>query len=251
MTGFYKYACLLFLGVALFSCSAPRHVSYFQNAASFGKQPVEKSYKVNIQNDDLISIMVASKDTDLAVPFNKLNPDGTAYGYLVDAKGEIDFPLLGTLQVTRQTTDGLALLLKKRLISEGYIKDPTVIVRLLNFKVSVIGEVTKPGVFPVSTERITILEAIGMAGDLSIYGKRDKILVVREKDGEREMHYLDIQSTDLLSSPYYYLQQNDVVYVEPNKAKAMQGDYKTRVLPLVLSGVSVLASIASVLILVL
>ena len=110
-------------------------------------------------------------------------------------------------------------LIKKRLIEEELIKDPIVTVQFLNFKVSVIGEVGRPGTFDISGDRITLLEALSMAGDLTIYGRRDRVAVIREKDGKRSILYHDLRSSDIFQSPCYYLQQNDIVYVEPNNAK--------------------------------
>lgn len=140
-------------------------------------------------------------------------------------------------------------LIKKRLIEEELIKDPIVTVQFLNFKVSVIGEVGRPGTFDISGDRITLLEALSMAGDLTIYGRRDRVAVIREKDGKRSILYHDLRSSDIFQSPCYYLQQNDIVYVEPNNAKTGQSRINSNnSVGVWLSGVSVLASITSLLV---
>ena len=216
-----------------------------QDAATFARQKIG-AYRIKIENDDLLSIMVSSKDTVLARPFNRV-PGGQ--GYLVSANGSIDYPVFGEISAAGLTASDLADSIKSMIIRGGHIKDPVVAVKLMNFKVSVMGEVNRPGVFPVPSERVTVLEAISMAGDMSVYGRRDKVLIVREEDGLRDMHYIDVNSTALFSSPYYYLKQNDLVYVEPNKAKAAQSDFDPR-LPVILAGATVLTSIASLIILI-
>ncbi|MHA4809103.1 polysaccharide biosynthesis/export family protein [Flavitalea flava] len=236
---------IAFLTTAV-SCTTYQKVPYMQDAVSFTKQKIPVAYQITIENDDLLSISVSSKDTVLAQPFNRA-PGG--HGYLVNQKGVIDFPVFGEIKVAGKTPIVLADALRSRIISEGYIKDPSVAVKLLNFKISVMGEVNKPGVYPIPSERVSILEALTLAGDMSVYGKRDKVLVIREEEGQRDMHYIDVNSTSLFNSPYYYLRQNDLVYVEPNKARAQQSEYNPR-LPLILSAVSVLTSIASIIILI-
>jgi polysaccharide export outer membrane protein len=228
------------------SCTVSKKIPYLQDAASFDRQKIDGGYAIKIENDDLLSIAVSSKDTLLAIPFNR-TPGGR--GYLVNTSGSIDFPVFGEMKIAGWTPAALADTLRRKIVHGGYIRDPAVSVRLLNFKVSVMGEVNKPGVFPVTTERVTLLEALSMAGDMSIYGKRDKVLVVREEGGQRETHYLDVNSTAIFSSPYYYLRQNDLVYVEPNKARAAESEYSSR-LPVLLTAASVLTSLASLIILI-
>lgn len=170
-------------------------------------------------------------------------------GYLVNQDGNIDFPILGEIHVEGLTRMQVTELIKKRLIEEELIKDPIVTVQFLNFKVSVIGEVGRPGTFDISGDRITLLEALSMAGDLTIYGRRDRVAVIREKDGKRSILYHDLRSSDIFQSPCYYLQQNDIVYVEPNNAKTGQSRINSNnSVGVWLSGVSVLASITSLLV---
>ena len=170
-------------------------------------------------------------------------------GYLVDANGYIDFPLLGPIKAAGLTRLQLTDLIKDKLVKGDLLKDPIVTVQFLNFKISVIGEVTRPGSFSITGDRVTLLEALSMAGDLTIYGKRDRVAVIREKDGIRTIQYHDLRSSDIFESPYYYLQQNDIVYVEPNKAKSGQsGINQNNSVGVWLSAVSVLASVISLLV---
>ena len=223
------FLCLI---AFLASCSAPKEVLYLQDIASIKEENIDKNYEVIIHKDDLLAILVNSKDPELALPFNmpvvtyQIGAQTTAQqrllGYLVDQNGDIDFPILGKIHVEGLTRMQVTELIKQKLMSEDLIKDPIVTVQFLNFKVSVMGEVTRPGTFDISGDRITLLEALSMAGDLTIYGRRDRVAVIREKDGKRRILYHDLRSSDIFQSPCYYLQQNDIVYVEPNKAKTGQ-----------------------------
>ena len=176
-------------------------------------------------------------------------PQQRVLGYLVDKNGEIDFPILGKLQVAGLTRLELTELIKQKLIDEDLIKDPIVTVQFLNFKVSVMGEVSRPGSFTINSDRITLLEALSMAGDLTIYGRRDRVAVIRETDGKRTILFHDLRSSDIFLSPCYYLQQNDIVYVEPNKAKAGQREINSNTsMSVWLSAVSILATISSLIV---
>ena len=250
------FLCLI---AFLASCSAPKEVLYLQDIASIKEENIDKNYEVIIHKDDLLAILVNSKDPELALPFNmpvvtyQIGAQTTAQqrllGYLVDQNGDIDFPILGKIHVEGLTRMQVTELIKQKLMSEDLIKDPIVTVQFLNFKVSVMGEVTRPGTFDISGDRITLLEALSMAGDLTIYGRRDRVAVIREKDGKRRILYHDLRSSDIFQSPCYYLQQNDIVYVEPNKAKTGQSRiYSNNSVGVWLSAVSVLASITSLMV---
>ena len=218
------------------SCASSKKVVYLQDVVPLKQQDIEQKYEVYVHNDDLLAIMVNSKNPELALPFNmpmvsyQLGSGSTnsgsqrVLGYLVDGNGDIDFPILGKLHVAGLTRMQLTEMIKQRLIEGDLIKDPIVTVQFLNYKVSVMGEVNRPGSFNISGDRITLLEALSMAGDLTIYGRRDRGAVIREKDGKRTILMHDLRSSDIFNSPCYYLQQNDIVYVEPNKAKAEQTD---------------------------
>ena len=251
--------CLLCLLAILASCSAPQEVLYLQDIASLKEEVIDKNYEVIIHKDDLLAILVNSKDPELAMPFNMpmvsfqigstTSGQQRLLGYLVDQNGDIDFPILGRLHVEGLTRMQVTELIKQKLMNEDLIKDPIVTVQFLNFKVSVMGEVARPGTFDISGDRITLLEALSMAGDLTIYGRRDRVAVIREKDGKRRILYHDLRSSDIFQSPCYYLQQNDIVYVEPNKAKTGQSRINSNnSVGVWLSAVSVLASITSLIV---
>lgn len=241
------------------SCASSKKVVYLQDVVPLKQQDIEQKYEVYIHNDDLLAIMVNSKNPELALPFNmpmvsyqlgsQSAPQQRVLGYLVDTNGDIDFPILGKLHVEGLTRLQLTDLIKQRLIDEDLIKDPIVTVQFLNYKVSVMGEVNRPGSFNISGDRITLLEALSMAGDLTIYGRRDRVAVIREKDGKRTILMHDLRSSDIFNSPCYYLQQNDIVYVEPNKSKAGQSEInQNKSVGVWLSAASILVSIASLIV---
>lgn len=254
-----QHYLLLCLIVLLASCSAPKEVLYLQDIATVKEENIDKNYEVIIHKDDLLAILVNSKDPELALPFNmpvvtyqiggQTSVQQRLLGYLVDQNGDIDFPILGKIHVEGLTRMQVTESIKQKLMEEDLIKDPIVTVQFLNFKVSVMGEVARPGTFDISGDRITLLEALSMAGDLTIYGRRDRVAVIREKDGKRRITYHDLRSSDIFQSPCYYLQQNDIVYVEPNKAKTGQSRINSNnSVGVWLSAVSVLASITSLLV---
>ncbi len=208
-------------------------------------------------------ILVESETPKVAAPFNKqtnkqINLE-TGYnnfnginpildGYLVSKNGEIVFPILGKLKVSGLTHQELGVLIEEKLKSGQHITDPMVTVKLLNYKIYVMGEVARPGVVNVDNEKITILEALSAAGDLTIYGLRDNVTVVREHNGKRQIGNVDLTSKDLFSSPYYYLQQNDVIYVEPNNRRKRQGVQDLTALSAATSIASFFASLLSIII---
>lgn len=220
---------LLFV-LFLFSCKSREEVVYYQNIDALTTTEKANSYEIKIQPDDLLMIIVSADDPETAIPFNlstinipTAGAANVAQGqltiqtYLVDATGKIDFPILGKLSVGGLSRTEIMQLLESKI--SKYIKNPIINIRVMNFKVSVQGEVTLPGTYPVSSDRITLIEAISMAKDLTIYGKRDNILIIREVNGVKSYNRVDITKADFIHSPFYYLAQNDVVYVEPNKAR--------------------------------
>ena len=241
------------------SCASSKKVVYLQDVVPLKQQDIEQKYEVYVHNDDLLAIMVNSKNPELALPFNmpmisyqigsQSAPQQRVLGYLVDTNGEIDFPILGKMHVAGLTRLQLTELIKQRLTEEDLIKDPVVTVQFLNYKVSVMGEVNRPGSFNISGDRITLLEALSMAGDLTIYGRRDRVAVIRENDGQRTILYHDLRSSDVFNSPCYYLQQNDIVYVEPNNSKAGQSEInQNKSVGVWLSAGSILVSIVSLIV---
>lgn len=213
----------------LFSCASRKDLVYYQDIDNAVPKEKSNSYEIKIQPDDLLMIIVSADDPEIAIPFNlkltntvsanKQDAAGqqTTQLYLVDANGSIDFPVLGRLKVSGLTRSEVLQLLQEKIAE--YIKKPIINLRIMNFKVSVQGEVVLPGTYSVASERITLIEALSMAKDLTIYGKRDNILIIREVDGVKSYNRIDITKSDFMDSPFYYLAQNDVIYVEPNKNK--------------------------------
>ena len=233
--------CYLIL-IIIFSSCAKRNLVYFSDIksdANFSTQ-IPQIIEPKIQPDDLLKITVTSLSPESNVLFNAgvLNTTGTRLngaealneGYLVDKNGEINFPVLGKIKLQGLTKPEAIEEMSFRL--SEHVKNPIVNIRYLNFKVTVIGEVNKPSSFTVATEKITVLEALGMAGDLTPYGKRENVLIIREKDGVRTGTRFNLNKNDILNSPYYYLQQNDVIYVEPDEIKAVQASTNQRALTL-------------------
>lgn len=252
---------LLIVLIVATGCTSPKKVLYLQDVDQYKMQDIKEFYEVKIRRDDLLAIMVNSKDPELALPFNmpvvtyQLGTNMEApgqqriLGYLVDAEGNIDFPILGKMNVDGLTRLEVTEMIKNRLIEGDLIKDPIVTVQLLNYKISVMGEVARPGSFNITSDRVTLLEALSMAGDLTIYGKRDRVAVIREQDGKRTVSYHDLRSADIFLSPCYYLQQNDIVYVEPNKAKIGQsGINQNNSMSVWLSAASLLGSIVTIIV---
>lgn len=220
----------LFLITILFSCASPKDLVYYQNIDGMNQKEKMNSYEVTIQPDDLLMIIVSAEDPEIAAPFNltsvaianSSNPNAltgaqTMQSYLVDAHGFINFPVLGKLKVSGLNRTQVLDMLDSKI--SAYIKNPIINLRITNFKISLQGEVGVPGTYSVNSERITLIEALSMAKDMTIYGKRDNILIIREVDGVKSYNRVDITKADFINSPFYYLAQNDVIYVEPNKAR--------------------------------
>ena len=215
---FFGFLILVFLS----SCASRERLVYFQNKIEGAEKKNDSNYESKFKPDDLLEINVSAPDAEASIPFNlsvASNSNGTTQfqSYLIDSNGNIEFPILGTLKVGGLSREELNTLLKSSL--QQYIKNPIINIRILNYKVSVNGEVYKPGTFPIHSERVTLVEALSMAGDLTIYGRRDNIIVIRDIEGMKTINRVDITKTDFIHSDFYYLTQNDVVYVEPNKTK--------------------------------
>lgn len=225
----------LFVGFCTLACScrAPKDIVYFQGVDNLTVEKLSEmsqSYSTKITYDDLLSISVAAWDPASVTPFNPptfaystegdqpLFPSQSLYTYLVDKKGNINFPVLGEMHVIGLTKQELAEKIQKKL-ADKYVENPLVNVQLLNFKVTMMGELLRPGSYSIKNDRITILDAIGMAGDLPITANRKNILVIRENNEQKEIYRLDITDPAIFASPCFYLKQNDVVYVEPVKNK--------------------------------
>ncbi|MFV8465664.1 polysaccharide biosynthesis/export family protein [Flavobacterium sp. LB1P62] len=224
-----KKTVSFFFIVLFFSCASKKDIVYYQNIDILQKQEKGTSYEIKIQPDDLLMIIVSAEDPEIAAPFNlntvsvvsvdKQDTPGlqSAQLYLVDTMGNINFPILGKLKISGMTRSEVLEMLCKKIST--YIKNPMVNLRVMNFKVSLQGEVNSPGTYTVVSERLTLIEALSMAKDLTIYGKRHNILIIREIDGVKSYNRVDITKAEFINSPFYYLSQNDVVYVEPNKTR--------------------------------
>ena len=225
---------------ALVSCSSETYkkINYLQDINEDTSMSMTVNKGIIIQPQDQLSIIVTSRDPKMAVPFNmsvstfytgsELSTSGGASqritGYIVDNSGDINFPSLGTVHVSGLNRWELQELIKDKLSDSGLLRDAVVTVEFLNFKVSVLGEVTAPGTYTVTGDKITILQALALARDLTIYGQRDNVRVIREQNGKRQIYVLNLTDSEIFSSPAYYLQQNDVVYVTPSKVRAGQGE---------------------------
>lgn len=249
-----KIICLISFVFLLLSCGSRKDIVYYQNIDTMAAQQNANSYEVKIQPDDLLMIIVSAEDPEIAVPFNlatvtianpsKLEMAGgqqVIQSYLVDRNGIIDFPVLGKLQVGGLTRSEVLKMLKDKI--GVYIKNPIINLRITNFKISLQGEVNLPGTYTISSERVTLVEAISMAKDLTIYGKRDNILVIREVNGKKSYNRIDITKSDFINSPFYYLAQNDVVYVEPNKTKVNSSAVGPNT-AVIISAISILVSLS-------
>lgn len=203
----------------LSSCRSYREIPYFQEVSrnTVSQEDITNYSPLTIQPDDIIGINVLSLNADASAAFNYNATNNPNIGYVVNQKGEIKLPLVGNLKVSGLTTDELRTQLQRTLLT--YLREPTVNVRILNFKVSVFGDVLRPDVYSVANgERLTLPEALAMAGDLNITGLRE-VLLIRERNGKREYVPLDLKSKNIFNSPYYYLKNNDMIYVQPHKTK--------------------------------
>lgn len=250
----------VFFTLFLVSCGSYKNVPYFQNSDEVDFSKSQFLYDARIMPKDILTITVNTINPDAASPFNLTVPTSfnnqtrSTYSqallqtYLVDNDGCIDYPILGKLQVGGLTKSACEQMIHDKIVP--YLNErenPVVTVRMSNYKISVLGEVARPGMFNVSNEKINILEALAQAGDLTIYGVRDRVKLIREDaNGKKEMHTLNLNDANLISSPYYYLQQNDIVVVEPNKVKSQNSSVGSMT-TLMFSATSILISLTSLL----
>ena len=225
--------------LGLLSCNPETYkkINYLQDIQDNTSMSMKVNKGIIIQPQDQLSIIVSSQNPTMAVPFNlsvstfytgsELSASGSSQritGYVVNNEGDIQFPLLGALHVAGLNRWELQDLIRDKLDASGLLKEAVVTVEFLNFKVSVLGEVTAPGTYSVTGDKITILQALALARDLTIYGQRENVQVIREQNGKRQIYTLDLTNSGIFDSPAYYLQQNDVVYVTPSKVRAGQGE---------------------------
>lgn len=252
------------LALLVSSCASTKDIVYFQNKMVNSPEKIDKHAGIVVQPKDMISIVVSSRNPELVAMFNlpvvsyqaggELIASGgynqRLMGYVVDEQGFIDFPVLGKLSVAGKTRWEVAEMVKDKLLQDGYLTDAVVTVEFLNFKVSVLGEVQSPGTFVVEGDKVTVLQAISLARDLTIFGRRDNVSVIREQNGHRTIYEINLTDVDLFKSPAYYLQQNDIIYIQPNDVKARQSttDDKTlRISSIALSSGSLLVSLVTLL----
>ncbi len=255
----------------LHSCTNYKNLTYFNNISDSSEVyrkgvniKLKEYMPVTVKQDDILSVIVSTNDPEnkmtevinmISQPSVRTSGSGgqsqtfnnNTQGFLVDKSGHIELPLLGRIHIEGLTTSEVGTLVKKK--AEKLFKDPTVNIRLLNYRVTVLGEVSRPGTYSFSNEKVSVLDALGMAGDLTVYGKRDNVLVIRELNDQKKAIRLNLNDASLLmASPYFYLQQNDVVYVEPVKNKAVQSDASTsRTISIVTGAASILAVIIAAL----
>ena len=220
------FALAVLVVVALSSCEPKKDVIYFQSNNLTSSNSLSK-YEHVIKSDDMLTITISALDQDAVRPFNLPTYSFGSTGdvssrerletYLVDSEGNIDFPVLGKISLKGLTRIQATELIKNML--KEYVKNPIVNIRTVNFKVTVLGEVTRPGTYTIPNERITLIEALGLAGDMTIHGERKNVMVIRENDSKKTFTRVNIASEEVFNSPVYYLSQNDVVYVEPNKTR--------------------------------
>lgn len=277
-----KMSCyrLLILTLLLFVVSChTKEMAYISDAQRDSAQEILSVYSATILPGDVLYIYVESKTPESVILFNQethnLQLEGnsleyldTTYraitdqaksninqemqnlvtevsGYLVSDKGTINFPILGNISVVGITLDSLQHYLEKRLVDDGYVLDPTVITKLMNFRVTVVGEVRNPKQIHIDGTRLTLLEAIAICGDLTDYGQRDNIAIMRYENGQRVLGEVDLTKKEMLDSPYYYLHNNDIVYVEPNKKKKRMSDRNDEIPRYIAIGVSVASIITT------
>lgn len=251
---------LIFVLGLLSSCISHESLVNFNEGPSFPSTPqgIANFQPLTIQPDDILHILVHSLNQEAVLPFNmidmsragaNINRDAMQLnGYLVDEEGYIDFPVLGRIKVSELPIREIKAEISNRLTAGGYLKDPVINIRILNYRVKVMGEVASPGVYQLTNEKVSVMEALTLAGDITQYGRRDSILIVREKEGEQQFGYIDLNSTESFRSPFFFMQQNDLLYVQPERTKINTvRDPSQRVLPWVSAATSLTALIVAIL----
>jgi len=256
-----RHVCYILVLFSVSSCVNQKQIAYFQKGVN-GRDTIDiaKAYIPKIQPGDILAINIGSLNpaassflnpystmsvspadgTDMANSTGTASAQPAAPTYLVNTDGTIEIPLLGSIKLAGLTTTEGRDTIKKRIILKDLLKEPTVSLRFLNYKISILGEVARPSVYVIPNERITLPEALSMAGDLTILAKRNNIMIIRDVDGKKEFGYINLTSREIYGSPYYYLHANDVVYVEPSKSKIQDAEPIYKILPTILSVISVL-----------
>lgn len=257
-----KHLGIFILGALLLaSCATNKRAAYIQQVQTDIPTAIEQDYQIRIKPLDRLTVTINSKDPELAAPFNAASSYNSLNGLssyssssngnlqilTVDKEGKIQLPIIGEIDCDGLTRNELAKKIENTIRENGMVHDPIVINQFADVKFSVLGEVARPGQFSITKDRISLFDALAMAGDLTIYGQRENVALIREENGMRTVHYFDLKNPDILTSPYFYLQQDDVVYVTPNKYKAQAGEINQN-RSFYISLVSVAVSVATLLV---
>ena len=257
-----KHLGIFILGALLLaSCAPNKRAAYIQQVQTDIPTAIEQDYQIRIKPLDRLTVTINSKDPELAAPFNAASSYNSLNGLssyssssngnlqilTVDKEGKIQLPIIGEIDCDGLTRNELAKKIENTIRENGMVHDPIVIIQFADVKFSVLGEVARPGQFSITKDRISLFDALAMAGDLTIYGQRENVALIREENGMRTVHYFDLKNPDILTSPYFYLQQDDVVYVTPNKYKAQAGEINQN-RSFYISLVSVAVSVATLLV---
>ena len=257
-----KHLGIFILGALLLaSCATNKRAAYIQQVQTDIPTAIEQDYQIRIKPLDRLTVTINSKDPELAAPFNAASSYNSLNGLssyssssngnlqilTVDKEGKIQLPIIGEIDCDGLTRNELAKKIENTIRENGMVHDPIVIIQFADVKFSVLGEVARPGQFSITKDRISLFDALAMAGGLTIYGQRENVALIREENGMRTVHYFDLKNPDILTSPYFYLQQDDVVYVTPNKYKAQAGEINQN-RSFYISLVSVAVSVATLLV---
>ncbi|MBR4793384.1 MAG: polysaccharide biosynthesis/export family protein [Bacteroidaceae bacterium] len=248
---FFLLSCLIF---GLTACTSSKKILYFQNLDDAELKPLTTEYEAVIKKDDRLTIVVSGPDKLVCAPYNLTlnemsatgggtgsNPETATLSYLVDRNGDIEFPILGKIHVEGMTRNDLVNYLTEEIGKD--VKDPIVYVAFRNYKITILGEVRSPGTYTIDSEKINILQALGRAGDLNLTAQRQDILLLREVDGVLTHHRIDLRDKDILESPYFYLQQNDVIYVAPSATRVATATTATGIWSVILSSITTMIAI--------
>ena len=247
--------CTLAVIIVLSGCTSSKKILYFQNIDDAELKPLTTEYEAVIKKDDRLTIVVSGPDKLVCAPYNLTlnemsangsssvggNPEQATLSYLVDPNGDIEFPILGKIHVEGMTRNDLVNYLTEEIGKD--VKEPIVYVSFRNYKITVLGEVRSPGTYTIDSEKINILQALGRAGDLNLTAKRENILLLREENGVVTHHRIDLRDKDILESPYFYLQQNDVIYVSPSATRVATATTATGIWSVVLSSLTTLITV--------
>ena len=248
---YYTITLVVVLSTLMSSCYTKKDIVYFQDAKNFETIVDTDSFKVKLKIGDILSINVSTLDLEVTKPYNIVEATGgetggTLIDYLIDSDGNIDYPVLGKVKMVGLTIEEAKDHLKKKFEEGDLLVNPVVMIRIKNYRISILGQVSRPGVYNITSERISILEAIAKAGDLSINGRRKDVLVIRDFNGTKTYTNIDLTSKEVFNSPVYFLTQNDVVYVRPNKAAISSASGDSRI-GIISSLVTILVSTALIL----